>query len=195
MYLTQSIDAVQAAVLRLMGPAFALQHSREVRLVATFIYYALTTGSGQQTLGEEYCDLLQRQPQHDPWRPKPPLPSSLTAHLAGAAGTALQNHSNIISSSASSRSQLGSSSNISGPPLSSSSKSRHVVMSPSSSLLPRKAALGLTVLQSLGPYLLERLISSLGSRGDLDLGFEDTSWLDADEQQQHASRYTPWEKN
>jgi peroxin-10 len=32
---------------------------RETRVLAEVLYYALTTGRGLQTLGEEYCDLLQ----------------------------------------------------------------------------------------------------------------------------------------
>jgi Pex2 / Pex12 amino terminal region len=32
---------------------------RETHLAAGVLYYALTTGAGSQTLGEEYCDLLQ----------------------------------------------------------------------------------------------------------------------------------------
>jgi Pex2 / Pex12 amino terminal region len=32
---------------------------RETHLAAGVLYYALTTGAGLQTLGEEYCDLLQ----------------------------------------------------------------------------------------------------------------------------------------
>jgi Pex2 / Pex12 amino terminal region len=33
--------------------------SRETRLLAELLYYGLTTGAGVQTLGEEYCDILQ----------------------------------------------------------------------------------------------------------------------------------------
>ena len=32
---------------------------REIRLMAEVLYHALTTGGGLQTLGEEYCDILQ----------------------------------------------------------------------------------------------------------------------------------------
>jgi len=32
---------------------------RETRLVAEMLYHGLTTGAGVQTLGEEYCDILQ----------------------------------------------------------------------------------------------------------------------------------------
>jgi hypothetical protein len=187
MYLTQSIDAVQAAVLRLMGPAFALKHSREVRLVATFIYYALTTGSGQQTMGEEYCDVLQRQPQHDFRRQLLNTTSaSPTSHLPEAAAASIPSkRSSSCGNSALHGGSSRSGSSTAGPLHSSSSSTRppDLFMAPTSSLLPRKAALGLTVLQSLGPYLLERLISSLGSRPDGVLGFDEASWLDEDDQE------------
>ena len=32
---------------------------RETRLAAELLYHGLTTGAGVQTLGEEYCDILQ----------------------------------------------------------------------------------------------------------------------------------------
>ena len=36
-----------------------LRWQREVQLVAELLYYALTTGRGNQTLGEEYCNTIQ----------------------------------------------------------------------------------------------------------------------------------------
>lgn len=36
---------------------------RSCKLLATFMYYALTTGAGLQTLGEEYCDILMLRSQ------------------------------------------------------------------------------------------------------------------------------------
>jgi peroxin-10 len=39
-----------------------LHVQRTTRLLATFMYYAMTTGTGLQTLGEEYCDILQVSP-------------------------------------------------------------------------------------------------------------------------------------
>ncbi|WIA38650.1 hypothetical protein OEZ86_001959 [Tetradesmus obliquus] len=59
LYLQQSIDACYDAVMRMFGAVPALQHSKSCRLLASFMYYALTTGAGLQTLGEEYCDILQ----------------------------------------------------------------------------------------------------------------------------------------
>lgn len=32
---------------------------RETELLAELMYHGLTTGAGVQTLGEEYCDILQ----------------------------------------------------------------------------------------------------------------------------------------
>jgi hypothetical protein len=31
----------------------------QAKLLGQMLYYVLTTGSGQQTLGEEYCDVTQ----------------------------------------------------------------------------------------------------------------------------------------
>ncbi|CAO2193150.1 unnamed protein product [Urochloa humidicola] len=31
----------------------------QIKLLGQSLYYLLTTGSGQQTLGEEYCDISQ----------------------------------------------------------------------------------------------------------------------------------------
>lgn len=31
----------------------------QMKLLGQMLYYVLTTGSGQQTLGEEYCDIIQ----------------------------------------------------------------------------------------------------------------------------------------
>jgi peroxin-10 len=57
--LQQGVDAAHDAVMRLFGALPALQHARSVKLLATFAYYALTTGVGLQTLGEEYCEVQQ----------------------------------------------------------------------------------------------------------------------------------------
>ncbi|KAF8059190.1 PEX10 [Scenedesmus sp. PABB004] len=59
LYLQQSVEAAHDAVMRLLGAVPALQHARSCKLLATFAYYALTTGAGLQTLGEEYCDVVQ----------------------------------------------------------------------------------------------------------------------------------------
>jgi len=31
----------------------------QTKLLGQMLYYILTTGAGQQTLGEEYCDIVQ----------------------------------------------------------------------------------------------------------------------------------------
>ena len=46
-------------VRRLLGPRAALLWARETQALGELLYYALTTGRGTQTLGEEYCDILQ----------------------------------------------------------------------------------------------------------------------------------------
>ncbi|GAB4816692.1 hypothetical protein N2152v2_003738 [Parachlorella kessleri] len=58
-YLQYLIDSCHDAVRRLLGPRQALLWARETKLLAELLYYTLTTGSGLQTLGEEYCDVLQ----------------------------------------------------------------------------------------------------------------------------------------
>ena len=42
-----------------LGDGGCVATCREVRLVAELLYSGLTTGAGLQTLGEEYCDILQ----------------------------------------------------------------------------------------------------------------------------------------
>ncbi|CAK0746013.1 hypothetical protein CVIRNUC_001661 [Coccomyxa viridis] len=59
LYIQHLADSCHDAVRRLLGPRQALKYSREVRLVAELLYSGLTTGAGLQTLGEEYCDILQ----------------------------------------------------------------------------------------------------------------------------------------
>nr|CAD1832312.1 unnamed protein product [Ananas comosus var. bracteatus] len=41
------------------GTSVAVAYQSEIKLLGQTLYYLLTTGSGQQTLGEEYCDILQ----------------------------------------------------------------------------------------------------------------------------------------
>jgi peroxin-10 len=59
LYLQYLTDACHDAVRRLLGPHRALRWASETRTLAELLYFALTTGSGLQTLGEEYCDILQ----------------------------------------------------------------------------------------------------------------------------------------
>eukprot|EP00775_Hariotina_reticulata_P008753 gene8752-biopygen10610 len=66
LYLQQSVDACHDAAIRLFGALTTLQHSKSCKMVATFMYYALTTGAGLQTLGEEYCDIMQLTARKQP---------------------------------------------------------------------------------------------------------------------------------
>ncbi|DBB14188.1 TPA: hypothetical protein ACH3X3_001137 [Trebouxia sp. C0006] len=59
LYLHYLIDACHDAVRRLLGPRRALLWNRETAVVGQILYCSLTTGAGMQTLGEEYCDILQ----------------------------------------------------------------------------------------------------------------------------------------
>ena len=40
----------------------------QTKLMGQMLYYVLTTGSGQQTLGEEYCDITQVSTHYLPSR-------------------------------------------------------------------------------------------------------------------------------
>ncbi|KAL0009624.1 hypothetical protein SO802_011126 [Lithocarpus litseifolius] len=52
-------DACRDAFRHLFGTTVAVAYQRETKLLGQMLYYVLTTGSGQQTLGEEYCDITQ----------------------------------------------------------------------------------------------------------------------------------------
>ena len=58
-YLQHLTGACHDAVRRVLGPHAALRWASETRLAAELLYLGLTTGAGRQTLGEEYCDILQ----------------------------------------------------------------------------------------------------------------------------------------
>jgi peroxin-10 len=53
------IDSCHDVVRRLLGPRVALKWSEETHYLAKLLYHAITTGSGLQTPGEEYVDILQ----------------------------------------------------------------------------------------------------------------------------------------
>ncbi|KAF8036104.1 hypothetical protein BT93_C1950 [Corymbia citriodora subsp. variegata] len=55
-------DACRDAIRHLFGTRVAVAYQRETQLLGQMLYYVLTTGSGQQTLGEEYCDITQVLP-------------------------------------------------------------------------------------------------------------------------------------
>ncbi|KAJ4952804.1 hypothetical protein NE237_029636 [Protea cynaroides] len=52
-------DACRDAFRHLFGARVAVAYQNETKLLGQILYYILTTGSGQQTLGEEYCDIIQ----------------------------------------------------------------------------------------------------------------------------------------
>ncbi|KAF3446100.1 hypothetical protein FNV43_RR11279 [Rhamnella rubrinervis] len=52
-------DACRDAFRHLFGTRIAVAYQSEMKLLGQMLYYVLTTGSGQQTLGEEYCDITQ----------------------------------------------------------------------------------------------------------------------------------------
>ncbi|KAH0912612.1 hypothetical protein HID58_035933 [Brassica napus] len=52
-------EACRDAFRHLFGTRIALAYQKEMKLVGQMLYFVLTTGSGQQTLGEEYCDIIQ----------------------------------------------------------------------------------------------------------------------------------------
>ncbi|KAK0571616.1 hypothetical protein LWI29_018914 [Acer saccharum] len=57
-------DACRDAFRHLFGTRVAIAYQSETRLLGQMLYYVLTTGSGQQTLGEEYCDITQVAGSH-----------------------------------------------------------------------------------------------------------------------------------
>ncbi|KAK6912861.1 Pex, N-terminal [Dillenia turbinata] len=52
-------EACRDAFRHLFGARVSVAYQRETKLLGQMLYYVLTTGSGQQTLGEEYCDITQ----------------------------------------------------------------------------------------------------------------------------------------
>ncbi|KAL4195849.1 hypothetical protein AMTRI_Chr04g243170 [Amborella trichopoda] len=58
-YASYVYDACRDAFRHLFGTRVSIAFQNETKLLGQMLYYVLTTGSGQQTLGEEYCDLTQ----------------------------------------------------------------------------------------------------------------------------------------
>ncbi|CAO2816634.1 unnamed protein product [Amaranthus hypochondriacus] len=52
-------EACRDAFRHLFGARLAVAYHIETKLLGQMLYYILTTGAGQQTLGEEYCDIVQ----------------------------------------------------------------------------------------------------------------------------------------
>eukprot|EP01018_Ginkgo_biloba_P005322 Gb_11591 [translate_table: standard] len=59
-YASYVYDACHDAFRHVFGTRLAVAFQNETKLVGQMLYYLLTTGSGLQTLGEEYCDVSQR---------------------------------------------------------------------------------------------------------------------------------------
>lgn len=58
-YASHVYEACRDAFRHLFGTRVAVAYQSETKLLGQMLYYILTTGSGQQTLGEEYCDITQ----------------------------------------------------------------------------------------------------------------------------------------
>jgi peroxin-10 len=52
-------DKYYEIVQRIMGPAYAVVAPDEIKFFSELCYYGLSTLLGRQTLGEEYCDIMQ----------------------------------------------------------------------------------------------------------------------------------------
>ncbi|XP_050219004.1 peroxisome biogenesis factor 10 [Mercurialis annua] len=70
-YASYVYDACRDAFRHLFGTRVAVSYQSETKLLGQMLYYVLTTGSGQQTLGEEYCDITQVSGPHG----LPPTPA------------------------------------------------------------------------------------------------------------------------
>ncbi|KAL5719562.1 peroxisome biogenesis factor 10 [Ranunculus cassubicifolius] len=58
-YASYVFEACRDAFRHLFGTRVAVAYQSETKLLGQMLYYVITTGSGQQTLGEEYCDITQ----------------------------------------------------------------------------------------------------------------------------------------
>ncbi|BBM96948.1 peroxin-10 [Marchantia polymorpha subsp. ruderalis] len=58
-YVGQVCEACYDAFRHTFGTRLAVAYQNEMKLAGRVLYYLLTTGSGLQTLGEEYCDIVQ----------------------------------------------------------------------------------------------------------------------------------------
>jgi peroxin-10 len=129
-------------------------------MVATFMYYALTTGAGLQTLGEEYCDIMQLNTQRRP---------------AAAYWSSQQQQQ---------QQQQQRQQPQSCPPLLHAQQCRSTQLLYQGLPAAHTRAL-LVLLQSLGPPLLDRLVASLDrAHGAAAMSDELTSFSSWDEYQQ-----------
>ncbi|XP_043722909.1 peroxisome biogenesis factor 10 [Telopea speciosissima] len=58
-YASYVYDACRDAFRHLFGARVSVAYQSETKLLGQMLYFILTTGSGKQTLGEEYCDIIQ----------------------------------------------------------------------------------------------------------------------------------------
>ncbi|KAL3688500.1 hypothetical protein R1sor_014809 [Riccia sorocarpa] len=58
-YVGQVCEACYDAFRHTFGTRLAVAYQNEMKLAGRILYYLLTTGSALQTLGEEYCDIVQ----------------------------------------------------------------------------------------------------------------------------------------
>ncbi|KAE9607877.1 putative transcription factor C2H2 family [Lupinus albus] len=70
-------EACRDAFRHLFGTRVAVTYQNETKLLGQILYYVLTTGSGQQTLGEEYCDITQIAGSYG----LPPTPARRTLYI------------------------------------------------------------------------------------------------------------------
>eukprot|EP01114_Cavostelium_apophysatum_P019993 TRINITY_DN6586_c0_g1_i2.p1 TRINITY_DN6586_c0_g1~~TRINITY_DN6586_c0_g1_i2.p1 ORF type:complete len:302 (+),score=32.30 TRINITY_DN6586_c0_g1_i2:35-940(+) len=52
-------DDLTECVMKLRGPRFVMKYQKELPMLADLFFHSITTLLGNQTLGEEYCDILQ----------------------------------------------------------------------------------------------------------------------------------------
>ncbi|KAI3975868.1 hypothetical protein MKX01_030713 [Papaver californicum] len=76
-YASYVYDACRDAFRHLFGTRVAVAYQNETKLVGQMLYYILTTGSGHQTLGEEYCDITQVASSYG----LPPIPARRALYI------------------------------------------------------------------------------------------------------------------
>lgn len=76
-YASYVYDACRDAFRHLFGTRVAVAYQSETKLVGQMLYYILTTGSGHQTLGEEYCDITQAASSYG----LPPTPARRSLYI------------------------------------------------------------------------------------------------------------------
>ncbi|KAL8152311.1 hypothetical protein V2J09_010071 [Rumex salicifolius] len=130
-------EACRDAFRHLFGTRSAITYQNEMKLLGQILYYVLTTGAGQQTLGEEYCDITQVSGPHG----LPPTPARralfiiyqttvpyvaerISSRVASRGIILAESHSEEFSNNRAPSSELQSSVNVETP--SSSTSGRYV---------------------------------------------------------------------